>query len=105
MKPPIAPALTGRALSVGGPWQEPDTVVEPLAILCAAVRAVAEEAAEPEVLIGALLESAVHVAHRHMPPERHDAVAWAMRRLLADRLDAHGLADSDDEVWPGCAVD
>lgn len=71
------------------------TEPEPVVLLAAAIRAVAGDAVDPEVLIGTLLESAVHVAHRHVPPGRHEVVGWAMRRMLADRLDAYGFADGD----------
>jgi hypothetical protein len=96
---------TRHDVPAGSARPEGETVEpELVASLSAAIRAVAEDTAESEVLIGALLEGAVYVAHRRLPPERHDEVAWAMRRLLADRLDAYGFPGCG-EVRTGCAVD
>jgi len=88
--------------AVGLEHQRPDGAddgPEPLALLCAAVRAFANGETQPEALIGALLEGAAYTAHRAIPANRQSEVASAMLRLLAERLDRYGLFDPDQALF------
>jgi hypothetical protein len=56
------------------------------------VRLIGERGADPYLLIGALIEGAVHTLATHVPPERQREVTEELGRLLIDRLKARGLA-------------
>jgi hypothetical protein len=51
-----------------------------------------DRGADPYLLIGVLLESAVHTLAEHIPPERQGQTTEQLGRLLVERLRAHGLA-------------
>jgi hypothetical protein len=50
------------------------------------------QGADPYLLIGVLLEGAVHTVAKHIPAERQGETTKQLGRLLAERLRAHGLA-------------
>lgn len=56
------------------------------------VQLVGERGADPYLLIGVLLEGAVHTLAKHVPVERQQEVTEELGRLLVDRLRARGLA-------------
>ena len=49
-----------------------------------------ERGADPYLLIGALIEGAVHTLAEHVPAERRRQVTEELGRLLVDRLRAAG---------------
>jgi hypothetical protein len=56
------------------------------------VRLIGDRGVDPYLLIGALLEGVVHTLAKHVPPERQGESTEQLRRLLVERLRAHGLA-------------
>jgi hypothetical protein len=56
------------------------------------VRLVGDRGADPYLLIGALVDSAVDTLANHIPPERQAEATKQLRRLLVERLKARGLA-------------
>ncbi len=56
------------------------------------VRLVGDGGADPYLLIGVLLEGAVHTLAQHIPPERQRETTEQVSRLLVERFKAHGLA-------------
>jgi hypothetical protein len=56
------------------------------------VRMVGDGGADPYLLIGVLLEGAVHTLAKHIPPEPQGETTEQLGRLLVERLRAHGLA-------------
>jgi hypothetical protein len=56
------------------------------------VRLIGGQGADPYLLIGVLLEGAVHTLAKHIPRERQAETTEQLRRLLVERLRAHGLA-------------
>jgi hypothetical protein len=67
---------------------EPDRI----RLVAELVRLVGERGADPYLLIGALIEGAVHTLAEHVPAERRREVTEELNRLLVDRLRARGLA-------------
>jgi hypothetical protein len=67
---------------------EPDRV----RLVAELVRLIGDRGADPYLLIGALIEGAVHTLATHVPPQRHREVTEELGRLLIDRLKARGLA-------------
>ena len=55
------------------------------------VKLIGDGGADPYLLIGVLLEGAVHTLVKHIPPERRGQTTEQLGRLLAERLRAHGL--------------
>jgi hypothetical protein len=62
--------------------------IEMLAMM---IRLAAADEADPYLVIGVLMEGAVHTLTRHIPPERQAEAAEELERLLRERLKAHGL--------------
>ena len=56
------------------------------------VRMVGDGGADPYLLIGVLLEGAVHTLAKHIPPERQGDTTEQLGRLLVERPRAYGLA-------------
>ena len=56
------------------------------------IQLIGDEGADPYLLIGVLLEGAVHTLANHIPPERQRQMTEQLGRILAERLKAHGLA-------------
>jgi hypothetical protein len=67
---------------------EPDRV----RLVAELVRLIGERGADPCLLIGALIEGAVHTLATHVPQERQRQVTEELGLLLIDRLKARGLA-------------
>jgi hypothetical protein len=67
---------------------EPDRV----RLVAELVRLIGERGADPYLLVGALIEGAVHTLATHVPPERQREVTEELGRLLVNRLKARGLA-------------
>ncbi len=63
----------------------------PLKALLALIRTIAQSDADPYIIIGVLLEGAVHLLSNRIPHERRKEAAVAMVLLLANRLRASGL--------------
>jgi hypothetical protein len=55
------------------------------------VKMIGDQGADPYLLIGALLEGAVHTLAKHIPAERQGETTEQVGRLLVERLRAHGL--------------
>ena len=56
------------------------------------IKLIGDGGADPYLLIGVLLEGAVHTLDNHIPPERQRQTTEQLGRILAERLKAHGLA-------------
>ena len=63
-----------------------------LRLVAELVKLIGDGGADPYLLIGVLLEGAVHTLAKHIPPERQGETMEQLGRLLVDRLRAHGLA-------------
>jgi hypothetical protein len=74
------------ALAEQAAADEPD----PVRTLADIIRTVAEGDADPYLVIGTLIEGAVHTLETRIPAERLDNTAGALLQLLADRLRATG---------------
>jgi hypothetical protein len=66
---------------------EPD----PVRALADIIKVVAESDADPYVVIGVLVEGAVHALESRIPEERKEDTAGALVQLIADRLRGNGL--------------
>ena len=66
---------------------EPD----PVRALADIIEVVAESDADPYVVIGVLVEGAVHALDSRIPEERKEDTAGALVQLIADRLLGNGL--------------
>ena len=66
---------------------EPD----PVRALADIIKVVAESDADPYVVIGVLVEGAVHALDSRIPEERKEDTAGALVQLIADRLLGNGL--------------
>jgi hypothetical protein len=60
-------------------------------MLARMIRLVTDDGADPYLVIGVLVEGAVHTVARHVPAERQAEAAEQLGQLLAERLRAHGL--------------
>jgi hypothetical protein len=56
------------------------------------IRLVTADGADPYVVLGVLVEGAVHTLVQHIPAERRQDTTEELGRLLVERLKAHGLA-------------
>jgi hypothetical protein len=56
------------------------------------VKLVGDGGTDPYLLIGVLLEGAVHTLATHIPPERQRETTEQLGRILTERLKAYGLA-------------
>ncbi|HEY6439051.1 MAG TPA: hypothetical protein VIY55_03455 [Acetobacteraceae bacterium] len=61
-------------------------------MLAEVIRLVTEDGADPYLVIGVLVEGAVHTVARHIPTERQAETTEQLGQLLVDRLKARGLA-------------
>jgi hypothetical protein len=61
-------------------------------LLAELIRMTGNQGADPYLLIGVLLEGAVHTIAEHIPRERQGDTTEQLGRLLVERLRAHGLA-------------
>ena len=65
----------------------------PVKTLANFIRTIAEGSADPYIVVGVLLEGAVHLLATGIPRERQSDTAAAMLLLLSDRLRANGLPE------------
>lgn len=68
--------------------RKPDSVQ----MLAEVIRVITADGSDPYLVIGVLVEGAVHTVARHIPPERQAETVAELRQLLAERLKAHGLS-------------
>jgi hypothetical protein len=66
--------------------QAATTEPDPIRGLGDAIRCVAASEADPYLVMGVLIEGAVHTLRKRIPPERHITTAAALLKLAADRL-------------------
>lgn len=64
---------------------------DPVRVLADIIKAVSEGGADPYLIMGVLVEGAVHTLDRRIPKERQDDTASAMLSLLAERFRDAGL--------------
>ncbi len=63
---------------------------EALRLLGITIRGMADEAVDPYLLAGLLIEGAVHTVAQYIPPERQRDTTHALMHLLVNRLMARG---------------
>ena len=63
---------------------------EALRLLGITTRGMADEAVDPYLLAGLLIEGAVHTVVQYIPPERQRDTTHALMHLLVNRLMARG---------------
>ncbi|MGC1409563.1 MAG: hypothetical protein WA864_11530 [Acetobacteraceae bacterium] len=61
-------------------------------MLAEVIRLVTQDGADPYLVIGVLVEGAVHTVAKHIPAERQAETTEQLGKLLVDRLKARGLA-------------
>jgi hypothetical protein len=59
-----------------------------VSLLAEVIRVITDEGADPYLVIGVLVEGAVHTVAKHIPAERQVQVTEEVGRLLAERLKA-----------------
>jgi hypothetical protein len=69
-------------------------VSDPVRALADAVRTVAEGNADPYLVMGVLVEGAVHTLETRIPVERREDTAAALLHLVANRLRASGKPEA-----------
>jgi len=67
--------------------RKPDTIE----LLARMIGLATDDGADPYLVMGVLVEGAVHTLSRHVPAERQQEAAEELGRLLAERLQAKGL--------------
>ena len=55
------------------------------------IRLATEDGSDPYLILGVLVEGAVHVLDKHVPPERRAEATQEFGRLLVERLKARGI--------------
>jgi hypothetical protein len=68
--------------------RKPDSVQ----MLAEVIRLVTDDGADPYLVLGVLVEGAVHTIAKHIPRERQPETTEQLAQLLVERLRAHGLA-------------
>ena len=68
--------------------RKPDSVQ----MLAEVIRVITTDGSDPYLVIGVLVEGAVHTIAKHIPPERQAETIAELNQLLMDRLKAHGLS-------------
>ena len=61
-------------------------------MLAEVIRLVTDDGADPYLVLGVLVEGAVHTLAKHIPRERQPETTEQLGQLLVERLKAHGLA-------------
>jgi hypothetical protein len=64
---------------------------DPIQMLAEVIRLVTADGADPYMILGILIEGAVHTVASHIPAERQAETAEQLAQLLAERLQARGL--------------
>jgi hypothetical protein len=67
--------------------RKPDSI----RLLAEMIRLVTADGADPYLVIGVLVEGAVHTIDKHIPPARQAETIDQLRLLLVERLKARGL--------------
>jgi len=67
--------------------RKPDSIE----LLASMIRLATDDGADPYLILGVLIEGAARTVARHIPPERQAETTGELRRLLRERLKAHGL--------------
>ncbi len=68
--------------------RKPDSVQ----MLAQVIRVITADGSDPYLVLGVLVEGAVHTVATHVPPARQAETAAELSQLLAERLKAHGLS-------------
>jgi hypothetical protein len=61
-------------------------------MLAEVIRLVTQDGADPYLVIGVLIEGAVHTVAQHIPTARQAQTTEQLGQLLVERLKARGLA-------------
>ncbi len=61
-------------------------------MLAEVIRVITDDGSDPYLVLGVLVEGAVHTLAKHIPRARQSETVEELRQLLAERLKAHGLA-------------
>jgi hypothetical protein len=64
---------------------------DPVQTVATVIRLMSDRGADPYLLIGVLVEGAIHTLIKHIPSEHRPDTAEALVRILTDRLKDHGL--------------
>jgi hypothetical protein len=67
--------------------RKPDSVE----LLASMIRLATDDGADPYLVLGVLIEGAARTVAKHIPAERQAETTEQLRRLLRERLKAHGL--------------
>lgn len=67
--------------------RKPDSIE----LLASMIHLATGDGADPYLVLGVLIEGATRTVARHIPPERQAETTEQLRRLLDERLRAHGL--------------
>ncbi|HET7882317.1 MAG TPA: hypothetical protein VFL55_15630 [Acetobacteraceae bacterium] len=68
--------------------RKPDSIQ----MLAEVIRVITQDGSDPYLVLGVLVEGAVHTLAAHIPPARQAEAAAELRQLLEERLKRHGLA-------------
>ena len=60
-------------------------------MLAEVIRVITQDGSDPYLVLGVLVEGAVHTIAKHIPPARRAETVSELRHLLAERLKAHRL--------------
>lgn len=66
---------------------------DPVRALADTIKTISDGGADPYLMMGVLMEGAVHILATWIPEERQGDTAAAVLHLLADRLRTNGLLD------------
>ena len=61
-------------------------------MLAQMIRLITDDGVDPYLVLGVLVEGAVHTLGKHIPPERQAEAVSEFKQLLAERLKAHDLS-------------
>lgn len=86
---PAIDALVRRVKRIAA--ERPD----PTQILAEMITMIGASDVDPYVILGVLVEGAVQTVAQHVPAERQAEAAAALRELLGERLNAHGLPSEE----------
>jgi hypothetical protein len=64
---------------------------DPIELLAMMIRLVTADGADPYLVVGVLVEGAVHTLAQHVPASRQAEAREELKRLLEERLAAHRL--------------
>jgi hypothetical protein len=67
--------------------RKPDSIQ----MLAEVIRVITQDGSDPYLVLGVLVEGAVHTLAKHIPKERQAEALAELRQLLEERLKTHGL--------------